>query len=58
MLVSPELTGRTDWEPGVVVEVEDNPFVGVVVAAETEDGDVFFGRKDLFKSRREEVCLP
>ena len=52
------MTGRTDWEPGVVVEVEDNPFVGVVVAAETEDGDVFFGRKDLFKSRREEVCLP
>ena len=41
-----------------IIQVENNPFVGIVISAETEDRNVFFGREDLFKPAKEEVCLP
>ena len=41
VLISPDL--------GTVIEVENNPFIGIVISAETEDKDVFFGKEDLFK---------
>ena len=49
VLISPELTRCNEWRKGKVIKVEDNPFVGTVVSAETEDTDVFFGRADMFK---------
>ena len=59
VLISPDLTLQKEWLPGTVIQVENNPFVGVVISAETEDRNVFFGREDLFKSaKKEEVCLP
>lgn len=58
VLISPDLTRLPDWVEGTVIEVENNTFVGVVISAETKDGDVFFGKEDLFKSITEEVCLP
>jgi hypothetical protein len=32
------------------IEVENNTFNGIVIAAETKDRNVFFGTKDLFRS--------
>lgn len=58
VLISPDLTRLAEWIPAKVIEVENNPFVGVVISAETLDGDVFFGQQDLFKPQTEEVCLP
>lgn len=58
VLISPDLTRLGDWVPAKVIEVEDNPFVGTVIAAETSDSDVFFGQQDLFKPQTQEVCLP
>ncbi len=58
VLISPDLTLQKDWMPGTIIQVENNPFVGVVVSVETEDRNVFFGREDLFKPAKEEVCLP
>mgnify|MGYP000613406864 CR=1 FL=1 len=58
VLISPDLTHLQDWVKGIVIEVEDNPFVGIVISAETEDKNVFFGQEDLFKPQTEEVCLP
>lgn len=49
VLVSPDLTHKADWENGEVIKVENNSFVGIVVSARTDDGDVFFGYKDMFK---------
>lgn len=57
VLISPDLTRLQDWIKGVVIEVENNPFVGIVISAETEDKNVFFGQEDLFKNLTEEVCL-
>jgi len=49
VLISNDLTNFTDWAKGRVIEIEKNPFVGIVIAAKTEDGAIFFGRQDLFK---------
>ena len=50
ILISPDLTGLTKWTEGTVIEVENNTFNGIVIAAETKDRNVFFGQKDLFKA--------
>ncbi|MES5169436.1 transcriptional regulator [Prevotella melaninogenica] len=55
VLISPDLTHQNDWVKGKVIEVEQNQFVGVVISAETSDGNVFFGYEDLFKA--DEVCM-
>jgi len=58
VLISPDLTGLANWMDGIVIEVENNTFNGIVIAAETKDKDVFFGRKDLFKiTNNKETCL-
>ena len=49
VFVSPDLTHKSDWENGEVIKVEQNSFVGVVVSAKTDDGDIFFGYQDMFK---------
>lgn len=49
VLVSPDLTHKSDLENGEVIKVEQNSFVGVVVSAKTDDGDIFFGYQDMFK---------
>jgi hypothetical protein len=58
ILISPDLTGLTNWAEGIGVEVENNTFNGIVIAAETKDRNVFFGRQDLFKAiNNKEICL-
>ncbi|QUB78165.1 transcriptional regulator [Prevotella jejuni] len=49
VLISPDLTHKTDWVKGKIIDVEQNQFVGVVISAETDDGDIFFEREELFK---------
>jgi len=50
VLISPDLTGKAVWTEGIVIEVENNSFNGIVIAAETKDRNVFFGQKDLFRT--------
>jgi hypothetical protein len=59
VLISPDLTGFQMWTEGTVIEVKNNTFNGIVIAAETKDRSIFFGRKDLFKqsSNNKEACL-
>lgn len=47
--VSPDLTHFADWVMGQVTDIENNPFVGIVITAELEDGNVFFGYEYLFE---------
>mgnify|MGYP003399210672 CR=1 FL=1 len=49
VVISPDLTNLPKWVNGKVIEVEENPFVGIVVSAKTEDGIIYFGQLDLFK---------
>ena len=58
VLISPEVTHKIDWIEGTIIEVEDNPFVGIVLVVQTKDGDVFFERECLFRLvNEEELCL-
>lgn len=58
VLISPDLTNKPDWVKGKVIEVEHNSFVGIVISAETEDGNIFFGKEYLFKPLTEDaLCL-
>ena len=58
VLISPEITHQIDWIEGTIIEVEDNPYVGTVIVAQTKDGDVFFERECLFRLvNAEELCL-
>lgn len=50
--VSPDLTHKSDWVQATVVEVEQNPYVGVVITAKTGAGEYFFGYADLFRPAR------
>ena len=49
ILISPDLTMLPEWIKGKVIEVDDNSFIGPVISAETADGNVFFGKPDMFK---------
>ena len=49
VLISPDLTSLKEWIKAKIIDIEDNSFVGMVISAETEDGNVFFGRNDMFK---------
>ena len=54
VLISPDLTHAKDWIQGEVIEVENNPFVGIVISAKTADGNIFFGYKDLFEPAKDD----
>lgn len=49
VLISPEVTNKDSWEMGKVIEVEANPFVGIVISAKTKEGEVFFEKECMFK---------
>ncbi|WP_276727947.1 transcriptional regulator [Capnocytophaga granulosa] len=58
VLISPEVTHQIDWIEGTIIEIEYNPYVGIVLFVQTKDGDVFFERECLFRLvNEEELCL-
>ena len=57
VLVSPQVTGEKEWIEATIIEVEQNPFVGIVITVETDDKNIFFEKEDMFKPLTEKVCL-
>jgi hypothetical protein len=55
--ISPQVTDRTDWIDGVIIEIEKNPYAGIVITAKSDDGEVFFEKEDLFRPLGEEACM-
>jgi hypothetical protein len=49
VLISPEVTHKSEWTQGTVIDVEANPFVGMVISAKTADGEIYFEKANLFK---------
>ena len=47
--VSPQLTGESDWVEGVVIDIEQNPFKGIVIAIKDKVGRIFFGEERYFQ---------
>ena len=49
MKVNPSLTGLSDWIEGQVIDVEHNPFMGLVISIKDNLGRTFFGQSKFFK---------
>lgn len=47
--ISPDVTGLNDWIEGIVIDVEENRFNGIVITAETAEKIVFFGPQKFFE---------
>lgn len=47
--VSPELTGLDTWIKGEIIDIENNPFKGTVIAIKDALGRIFFGEQKYFK---------
>lgn len=56
VLISPDLTNQDTWISGKIIKIEENHFIGLVISAETEDKNIFFGKADLFKFQDVKVC--
>ena len=48
MKVSPQLTAQPDWVEGEVIDVEKNPFLGLVISIKDKFGRIFFGQSRYF----------
>ena len=48
MKVSPQLTAQPDWVEGEVIDVEKNPFQGLVISIKDKLGRIFFGQSRYF----------
>ena len=48
MKASPQLTAQPDWVEGEVIDVEHNPFLGVVISIKDKLGRIFFGQSRFF----------
>lgn len=46
--VSPKLTGESEWIVGEVIDIEKNPFKGIVIAIRDQLGRIFFGEEEYF----------
>ena len=47
--VSPILTGEKEWIEGEVIDIENNPFKGIVIAIKDNLGRIFFGESKYFR---------
>ena len=49
MKANPQLTGLSAWIEGKVIDVEHNPFIGLVISIKDELGRIFFGQIKYFQ---------
>jgi hypothetical protein len=49
-LADPKLTGLSVWVKGVIIDVEKNPFKGLVIAIKDDEGRIYFGEEKYFKA--------
>jgi len=45
---SPRLTGEQEWIEGEIIDIEKNPFKGIVIAIRDKIGRIFFGEEKYF----------
>jgi hypothetical protein len=49
-MISPELTGEEQWIEGIVDDLDNNPFNGLVVYAKAiKNQIIYFNRQEYFK---------
>lgn len=59
VLVSPQVTNFSHWEEATIIEIEENPFVGIVINVVTAQGLIFWEKEDMFKPlQTTKLCMP
>jgi hypothetical protein len=53
-VADPKLTGLEDWVEGVIIDIEQNPFRGTVIAIEDNAKRIFFGEEKYFKQLKQD----
>jgi hypothetical protein len=48
-LADPKITGLLTWVKGIVIDIEKNPFKGLVIAIKDDQGRIYFGEEKYFK---------
>jgi hypothetical protein len=46
---SPYITGTDEWIEGTVIDVEKNPFRGIVISVKDKLNHIFFGEEKYFQ---------
>jgi hypothetical protein len=54
---SPYITGTDEWIEGTVIDVEKNPFRGIVISIKDKLNRIFFGEEQYFKPIMPSLCL-
>ncbi|MBQ0086247.1 MAG: transcriptional regulator [Bacteroidales bacterium] len=49
VLVSPNVTRAGKWLEGKIIDIEDNPFNGIVITVELSDGNIYWDKEEYFK---------
>jgi hypothetical protein len=56
--VDPKLTGLDEWIEGTVIDIEHNPFKGLVIAIRDNLNRIFFGEQKYFVPlNKDNVCM-
>ena len=45
--VDPQLTGQREWIEGIVIDIENNPFKGTVIAIKDTFNRIFLVKKNI-----------
>lgn len=54
----PRLTGLNEWIEGTVIDIENNPFKGLVIAIRDKFNRIFFGEQKYFiPINNNNVCM-
>jgi hypothetical protein len=56
-MADPKLTGLDEWVEGTIIDIEDNPFKGTVIAIKDNLGRIFFGQQKYFQLAHQNTCL-
>ncbi|CAA7197446.1 hypothetical protein [Chryseobacterium potabilaquae] len=46
---NPAITGLDTWIEGIVIDVENNPFIGIVISIKDALGRIFYGQSKYFE---------
>jgi hypothetical protein len=54
---NPEVTGLDGWIEGTIIDIEQNPFRGIVISIKDAIGQIFFGDECFFEPINNDTCL-
>jgi GxxExxY protein len=54
---NPAITGLDEWIEGTIIDIEQNPFMGIVISIKDAHGQIFFGEERYFEPINNDITL-